>query len=305
VKKFFIGLLLSLFASASFAQSTITFNVVFDRVLQASGAQLPFLYDSTNDPLDIATGGTTPIPNLTGTVTLTAVASSTQLTSAGPNEITLNGSWTDEFAFAPPENWLVHTYENATFDLFQTGGKFANDFSLPNPQPIFIGSDLNGLLSDHGPVDPCPFPTNIFNPPAGNCFSDNPALTFGDDFDVFDTGSSTAIYPGLADLGQHDLISGTYSLDNMTVGAGIGHDNGLDGFYFEGELCTGDLTACGGGTIAPGGIVRIVMTSDTGNTMYVVEGTVAPIPLPAAAYLFPAGLIAGLGWMRRRRSTSS
>jgi len=29
-------------------------------------------------------------------------------------------------------------------------------------------------------------------------------------------------------------------------------------------------------------------------------GSVAAIPIPAVAYMFPAGLIAGLGWMRRR-----
>jgi len=30
------------------------------------------------------------------------------------------------------------------------------------------------------------------------------------------------------------------------------------------------------------------------------EFSVAPIPIPAVAFLFPAGLIAGLGWMRRQ-----
>ena len=31
-------------------------------------------------------------------------------------------------------------------------------------------------------------------------------------------------------------------------------------------------------------------------------GAIQTIPIPAAAWLFPAGLIAGLGWMRRRSS---
>ena len=46
----------------------------------------------------------------------------------------------------------------------------------------------------------------------------------------------------------------------------------------------------------------IVEQDDSMDTIYDAFGVVTPIPLPAAAWLFPAGLVAGLGWMRRRNA---
>lgn len=295
IQKYLVGAALSLMATASFAQSTITFDVTFNKLLQASGGFLPSLYDSTNDPLGF--GSTSPAFSIAGTVTLSAAPSSTWLTNAGPNTLTLNGSFSDNWpGVSPASTWLTHTYNNATFDLFQTGGKFANNFTLPNPQPIFIGTSASGLLSDHGPAalygGTCPFPAfGTFN-----CASAQPALAFGSGFQVFSGG---ALYPGLGNLGQHDLIGGSYVRSGNGSGSNfdIGHDNGLDGFYFSGQLCTGTLTACGG-QIAGGGVVRVVMTSATGNTFYVLEGTV--VPVPAAVWLFGSAL-GVLGLARRRR----
>ena len=58
------------------------------------------------------------------------------------------------------------------------------------------------------------------------------------------------------------------------------------------------------------GIISTSQWNDgSGNTIQMdylgSSGSIAPIPIPAVAYMFPAGLIAGLGWMRRReRSTT-
>jgi hypothetical protein len=308
-KQVLAGLALGLMATASFGQSVITFDVKFNKLLQASGAFLPFLYDSTNDPMGL--GATSPSFEITGTVTLTAVASSTYLTDPSPgisNSIVLNGSFSDNWPGVSPENnWLTHTYDNARFNLFQTGGKFANNFTLAGAQPIFIGTGANGILSDHGPTSlyggVCPFPRGLF-PPFQNCASANPALAMGDNFTVFNTGTGTAAYAGLGNLGQHDLVGGTYTRTGNGAGANldIGHDNGLDGFYFSGQLCTPDLTPCQGQTIAPGGVVRVLMSSATSNTWYVIEGTVQAVPVPAAAWLVaPAiGLLAP--WIKRRKA---
>ena len=58
-----------------------------------------------------------------------------------------------------------------------------------------------------------------------------------------------------------------------------------------------ELDTINNNTIVPGGIVRIIMMSSTGNTVYVVEGSV--IPVPAAAWLFGSAL-GLLAWVRRR-----
>lgn len=48
----------------------------------------------------------------------------------------------------------------------------------------------------------------------------------------------------------------------------------------------------------------ILEEDEFGTDIYDVIGVVTGVPLPAAAWLFPAGLVAGLGWMRRRISSA-
>jgi hypothetical protein len=291
MKKYLAGLFLSLFASVSFAQSVITFDVQFTRVLEASGAFAPDLVEIADGPFN--PGDPVTAPTLTGTVTLSAVPSSNQLTTAGLNQIVLNGSWSSKSGFSPSSGWSTHTYNNAVFDLYSQGAGtpgtpasyLATDFvSDPDFWPTFGGTAIDGLISDHGPQTTCPF---FFG-----CLSANPALTFEEGTTVFDTGTSTAVYPTLADAGWHPLVSASSTYSQTNASSGLGHDNGLDGFYYEGVLDVANNSQ-----ILPGGIVRIVMTSETGNTWYVVEGTI--VPVPAAAWLFGSAL-GLLAWMRRR-----
>lgn len=288
MKKYLAVLLLGLTATASYAQSTIAFSVNFDTFYSASGSFAPTLEEYET---------TLPI-TLTGNVVLTAVASGTQLTGGNAlNYITLDGSWNSAFAFNPPNTQQVWDYDNATFGLYGDNSYFANDFFALNPQPINTGTSIAGELSDWG-VDaltpgPCPYPdfSGGFN-----CVSAEPQLTFEQGTVVFNGTDSN--FPTLADAGWHSLLSGSTSRETLNGGADLpdlDHDNGLDGFYFEGGLDTGVP-----GAIVPGGIVRIVMTSTSGNTMYVLEGTTAaPVPVPAAVWLFGSAL--GLmAWMRRR-----
>lgn len=286
MKRHIAGLALCLLATTSYAQSTITFNVTFDTFYAASGSFVPDLQEFETDPI-----------TLTGTVVLTAVASGTELTGGNDlNYITLNGAWNSAFAFNPPNTQQVFTYDNAKFGLFGDPSFFANDFLAMVPQPISTGTAVDGLLSDWGPASlyggTCPYPD--FGG-GFNCVSANPQIPFEAGTTVFNGTDSN--FPTLADAGWHPLLEGAASQETLNMGApltDLSHDNGLDGFYFEGGLDT-----VVPGAIVPGGIVRIVMTSASGNTMYVLEGTTTLIPVPAAVWLFGSAL-GLLGWVRRR-----
>ncbi len=293
MKKFIAALMLSLLAGVSYAQSTITFGVEFNKFYAASGTFVP----------DLAEFETTGPLTLTGEVVLTAVASGTQLTGGNAlNSITLNGQWNSQFAFNPPNTQQVFTYTNATFGLFGDNSYFANDFLALAPQFISTGTSTLGELADFGPAAGYPGGTCPLIDFGGiaNCASAAPQIEFAPGTTVFNGVDSN--FPTLADAGWHPLLSGTASQQTLNGGADLtdlNHDNGLDGFYFEGGLDTNVP-----GAIVPGGIVRIVMTSTTGNTMYVLEGTtIAPIPVPAAVWLFGSAL-GLLGWVRRRATTA-
>ena len=296
MRKYLAGLALGLFASASYAQSVVTFDVVFDTVYEASGAftpnLTPIVVGAPGGPFS-PTGGVA--PSLTGTVTISAVPSATQIAGGtAVNNIVLNGSWSTQSGFSPSNGWSVHSYTNAEFDLYSqdpTPSYTYTEFVFP-PTPtdwiIRTGTAIDGLLSDSGPNTPCPENGGF----AGfGCFSTNPMIQFQSGLAVWNGASSN--FPTLADAGWHPLVSGSYSQTN--AGSGLGHDNGLDGFFMDTILDTNT------NTIAPGGKVRIVMTSTSGNTMYVVEGTVVSsvIPVPAAVWLFGSAL-GLLGFVRRR-----
>lgn len=290
MKKYLAALMLILLANVSFAQSEIFFDVEFNKFYAASGGFVPDLTEfATTGPL-----------TLTGSVFLTAVASGTQLTGGNDaNYITLNGQWNSAFAFQPPNTQQIFTYDNAKFGLFGDNSYFANDFFAANPQFISTGTSELGELADLGPAADLPGGTCPLPDFGGgfNCASAAPAIDFSAGTTVFNGVDSN--FPTLADAGWHQLLSGTADQELVIPGGGelldLSHDNGLDGFYFEGGLDTSVS-----GAIVPGGIVRIVMTSSTGNTMYVLEGTtIAPIPVPAAVWLFGSAL-GLLGWVRRR-----
>jgi hypothetical protein len=94
--------------------------------------------------------------------------------------------------------------------------------------------------------------------------------------------------------------------------------NDPDGDYFEGggvffsiDISSFDAslyTSTDFAQFPPGlggqvyGRFRVVERAADGTLLFDGTGALSSltIPLPAAAWLFPAGLLAGLGWMRRR-----
>lgn len=311
------GLALGLFAAPAFSQSVLTFDVVFDRVMEASGAFTSNLTPIRPGPFN----GNAPIepPSLTGTVTLSAVPSSTQF--AGPdngfplavNTITLNGSFSTLSGFSPANGWSTHTFSNATFNLYSADSYSATDFtSNPTDWATFTATGANGKLSDHGPAaiygGTCPFTLG--------CVSANPAGSGSGAtaYDLFDEG--TPIFASGAPVfgtqfrnkGNHPLVSGTATQTNP--GSGLGYDNGMDAFALQGVLDTTNSQGNGVAQLYPDGVngypgkIRIVTFSDTGNTAYVVEGHVvySVVPGPEALWLF--GSAVGLLGLRHRRAAA-
>ena len=81
-----------------------------------------------------------------------------------------------------------------------------------------------------------------------------------------------------------DTITGSYNIGSFSLIAQAPTSSTMVGLSVDGVPPTSQWGASG----------TPISIDFSGST-----GSIAAIPLPAVAYLFPAGLIAGLGWMRR------
>jgi hypothetical protein len=312
MKKILAGLVLSVFAGTSFAQSVISFDVVFDTVYEASGQFAPNLGAVQPGPFN-GNAAIAP-PSLTAHVILSAVPSGTQLTNAGGalNQITLNGSFSTESGYSPSSGWSTHTFNNATFDLYKPNSFFATDFVFSgNDWPIFTATAANGALSDQGPASiyggTCPFFFNCSSAQsAGTGTGTTPYGLFAPGTQIFNGTSAT--FPTLANAGSYAQIGGSYSQSNP--GSGLGFENGIDAFAFQGVLDVLNTQGNGASQPYPDGVngfpgkVRFLTFSTTGNTAYMVEGRVVAnvVPVPAAVWLFGSAL--GLLGVARRRAAA-
>ncbi len=305
MKKLLTGVALSMVAGTSLAQSVISFDVVFDQVYEASGAFAPNLGPVGPGPFN----GFQPIPgpSLTGKVILSAAPSSTQLTnvSGALNQITLNGSFSTASGNSPAPA-VIHTFNAATYDLYKPNSYFATDFVFSgNNWPIFTSTAANGALSDQGPAaiygGTCPFFFNCNSAQSGGTGTGTTPS------DLFDAGtpifSGSAVFPTLANAGTYAQIGGSYTSSSPSS---LGFETGIDAFAFQGVLDVANSQGNGASQPYPDGVlgfpgkVRFLTFSASGNTAYMVEGRiVAPIPVPAAVWLFGSAL--GLLAVARRR----
>ena len=290
MRKIITGLVLSLLASTSYAQDSVTFDIDFHTVYAASGEFAPTLAATAPGPFN----GSAPIPpvNLSGQITLTTVASSARLAPGLTNTLTLDGSFTTESGWEPSGTWDTHTFSDAVFDFGTAVGEaseyVAIDFAGPSPDwPMLAGTASDGLMSDHGPMGSCTF---FFG-----CSSANAQELFAPGTEIFDVtangGLGASNFATYADAGFNPLIGG--SATSLIDQGGIRADNGLDAISF-------DMVLEGGQVPQLGGIVRFVIFSDTASTAYMVEGSIVEaVPVPAAVWLFGSAL-GMLGWVRRR-----
>ena len=319
-----LGLTTGLGVTVANAQSVISFDVVFDKVSEASGGFTSNLTDISSGPFN-GNAAIVP-PDLTAHVVLTATPGGTQLTNANGalNQITLNGSFSTVSGFSPAAGWSEHTFTDATFDLYKPNSFFAADAAAGNDWPIFTATSTNGALADHGPAanygGSCPF--------AAGCLSAASAGTPGGTtpFGLFFGGSreapvttGIAIFAGGApvfpvsfrDSGNYPLIAGSATQTNPSTG--LGYNNGMDAFALQGVLDVANSQGNGPSQLYPDGvggrpgIVRILTFSSTGNTAYMVQGHVVytAVPGPATGWLLATAVGVLVPWVKRRRRVSA
>lgn len=318
------GLVLGLGVTVANAQSVISFDVVFDKVSEASGGFTSNLTDIASGPLN-GNAAIVP-PNLTAHVVLTATPAGTQLTNANGalNQITLNGSFSTVSGFSPAAGWSTHTFTDATFDLYKANSFFAADVTAGNDWPIFTATSTNGALADHGPAanygGSCPFFAGCLS--AASAGTPNGTTAFGLFFGgsrlpPVTTGipifaSGTPVFPvSFRDSGNYPLIAGSATQTNPSTG--LGFDNGIDAFALQGVLDVANTQGNGPSQLYPDGvggrpgIVRILTFSSTGNTAYMVQGHVVytAVPGPATGWLLATAVGVVVPWAKRRRRVAA
>lgn len=299
MRKAFLTVLAGLVAQVAVAESVIQFDVEFDTQMEASGAFIPVLF--TASPGEFNNFQPLPPSTLVGTVTLTVDTVTGQLSNANGaiNQIVLNGTFSTESGNSPASGWSVHSFSDAVFDLYKPDSYLAIDWtSDPDRWPAFTATNVAGKLADHGPASlyggNCPFAGGCRSAAsAGTPNGNAPFLLFEEFTPVFNSITGSPIYPpAWRDSGTHPRIAGEAT--QTFPAAGLGYNNGMDGFVFQGVL---DATnALGNGAFQPypdgvqgqPGKVRIIQFSSTGATAYAWVGNIVPtVPAP-----LPAG-----GWM--------
>ena len=318
-----LGVVLGLGVTVANAQSIISFDVVFDKVSEASGGFTSNLTDITPGPFN-ANAAIVP-PNLTAHVVLSTTPGGTQLTNANGalNQITLNGSFSTVSGFSPAAGWSEHAFSDATFDLYKAYSYLAID---PGSSTVFTATSTNGALADHGPAalygGSCPFSGGCLSTASAgtpNGTTPTPSAIFfgGSRLPPVTTGiaifaSGAPVFPvSFRDSGNYPLIAGSATQTNPSTG--LGYDNGMDAFALQGVLDVANTQGNGPSQLYPDGvggrpgIVRIMTMSSTGNTAYVAQGHIVytAVPGPATGWLLATAVGVVVPWLKRRRRVAA
>lgn len=206
--------------------------------------------------------------------------------------------------------------------IFDTNNPTGGDWDLGGPfQSSVWGTSVPNnvlIIQENGPctAEFCSEPDDEGRRPAGTIFFDFVApisLQYIDFFDVETPEAGTPIR--LFDEFDNELMPNMFSTPDASAEQ-VGHSNywtrqffDVDGvkrieIHMGGSGAIDNLTGFAG----EGPDSVFTLTFDQFQLGQIIDDELSElvtvramnIPLPAVAYLFPAGLIAGLGWMRRR-----